>query len=261
MDIKRILFGPPSDPECPISKEDVEWTENKILWIASVVGKEKLLSVRTILPNKEYFPDEYRETEDYGESVFERLMKYMSIDEKSVELAFYSDYVNPANYNIPLHSQTHLGPSGLYMSKDNRYLVAIEYNNLASPIKMIATMAHELGHVLLIGSGMISSEDIDHEPLTDILVIFLGLGVFIANAAFQFKQWNKIMQQGWSASKLGYLPEPMIGYILACYALFHGNSKPHWTKQINYNIRVYMNKSIKYINQTGDTQLKELFST
>jgi len=53
------------------------------------------------------------------------------------------------------------------------------------------------------------------EPLTDLLTVFLGFGVFTANAAFRIEQHQDGRSQGWSARRQGYLSEEEFGYALA----------------------------------------------
>jgi hypothetical protein len=50
----------------------------------------------------------------------------------------------------------------------------VEAANLDDPLAMVATAAHELGHVRRLGHGWLSDEAADHEPLTDLLTVFLG---------------------------------------------------------------------------------------
>jgi hypothetical protein len=77
---------------------------------------------------------------------------------------------------------------------------------------LVATIAHELGHTLLLGDGRISSRREDHEPLTDLLTIFFGIGIFSANAAFDSTQEDQGQYGYMRTTRLGYLTEPMYGY-------------------------------------------------
>src|SRR5688572_23737825 len=65
-------------------------------------------------------------------------------------------------------------------------------------------------------------------PLTDLLTVFFGLGVFTANAAFSFQQWTNTATQGWQTERRGYLGEEEIGYALALFALLRGEHNPAW---------------------------------
>ena len=55
----------------------------------------------------------------------------------------------------------------------------------ADPMALVATIGHELGHERLAGEGRVAGRA-DEEQLTDLLTVYFGLGVFNANAAFQY---------------------------------------------------------------------------
>jgi hypothetical protein len=92
------------------------------------------------------------------------------------------------------------------------------------PMRLIAVVAHELGHQRLLGEGRLDSDRADHEPLTDLAAVHFGMGIFDANAASDFTQGSA----GWRRQTLGYLTEPMDGYALACYTRARGDAGPAW---------------------------------
>ncbi len=83
---------------------------------------------------------------------------------------------------------------------------------------MVATLAHELGHIHLLGHGRISDDVEDHEPLTDLLTVFFGMGIFTANAVMYEQYWENGVLSGWSMGRRGYLGMPVYGYALARFA-------------------------------------------
>ena len=119
----------------------------------------------------------------------------------------------------------------------------------------MATVAHELCHVILLGGGRISREEKDHEQLTDLLTVFLGMGIFTANAAFQFGQWNDAAHHGWQSSRLGYLSQSTFGYALAACAWMRRDDKPPWTPLLSANVKDMFKKTLKYLIKGGDTLL------
>lgn len=79
--------------------------------------------------------------------------------------------------------------------------------------------------------------------MTDLLTIFLGMGIFTANSAARFKQYQDGRRQGWSMQALGYLPEQIHGYALAKFAMERGVEKPDWAKHLCTNVRSYFKQS------------------
>ena len=115
------------------------------------------------------------------------------------------------------------GARGHYRKRRDKFVISLESSQLSNPMTLVATVAHELGHVRLLGEGRIHGGFEDHELLTDLLTVFFGLGVFTANSAFSFRQWSDNSSQGWRTERKGYLTEEMFGYALALFALMRGN--------------------------------------
>lgn len=107
--------------------------------------------------------------------------------------------------------------------------------------------SHELAHVRLLGEERISRDRADQEPLTDLLTVFFGLGIFAANAARDFSQSSS----GWQAQRLGYLTEQMFGYGLGCWATLRAESDPPWAKYLGTNPRTYMKHGLRYLRQNS----------
>ena len=133
-------------------------------------------------------------------------------------------------------------------------IVRIEASKLENPPAVVATAAHEVAHHILVDKRL-PQDTLERECLTDLVPVFLGLGILTANAAFQFFKWQRAHASGWEASRQGYLSEEMYGYALACFAWMRGEENPVWTKHLTLNIRTYLKKSLKYLRRTGDTSL------
>jgi hypothetical protein len=116
----------------------------------------------------------------------------------------------------------------------------------------VATIAHELGHAILLGGGHMDRNMPDHEPMTDLLTVFLGLGIFSANSAARFKQYSEAGCHGWSMQRLGYLPQEMYGYALARFAAERGERKPEWTRHLSTNVRVYFKRSRAWLAKNAN---------
>jgi hypothetical protein len=126
---------------------------------------------------------------------------------------------------------------------------------MEDPMTLVATLAHELGHVILLRPGLVGRDEPDMEPLNDLLTVFLGFGIFTANSAFRFEQFTTNESQGWSSRRLGYLSEELFGYSLARFALERGEKKPEWRTLLSTNAAVYMKKSMAWLEAEGATRL------
>jgi hypothetical protein len=92
------------------------------------------------------------------------------------------------------------------------------------------------------------------QPLTDLLTVFLGMGIFTANATIRDRTWTYGQMTGWSIGRQGYMSQRMYGYALALFALARGEEKPAWAGHLRLDVRSAFNKGLRYVRETGDTQ-------
>jgi len=226
-------------------------------WLIDEFGDEPLRHANVILPTPEFFPDEFSEDESDVRSLLDRVCGYMCVDPERVKLEFFTDESHQLECSLPTYEYSHDGAAGTYRKRRGKFIIAIESSQTNDPMNLVATIAHELGHVRLLGEDRVDPDE-DHEPLTDLLTVFLGMGVFTGNAAFSFTQWTNAFSQGWQAQRRGYLTEEMFGYALALFARVRGEGKPAWSKYLEGNVGAYFKGAHRFLQTTGDTPLKTL---
>jgi len=76
------------------------------------------------------------------------------------------------------------------------------------PSGLVATFAHELGHYLMATAAADPPGGWDlHELHTDLIAVYLGFGIFMANHARSFDHFATVGGSGWQAQWRGYLSE------------------------------------------------------
>jgi Pentapeptide repeats (8 copies) len=228
-------FG--SSPQCPVEPAVQQWIESRMGWLIDQFGIDRLHDAEVILPTEDYFPDDFNSSKEYARVVLERVCNYVEIAPTSVELHFYEDR------NPHLNRRT----AGSYEAVEGKYRIWIEANNLDDPIALVATMAHELAHIHLLGHGRISAETQDHEPLTDLLTVFLGMGVITANSVIREKYWDAGTFSSWSIARQGYLTMPMYGYALALFARARGEHQPSWERHLRGDVLSAFRKARRFL--------------
>jgi len=248
-------------PKTPLVREQQEWIEKSLQWLIKEFGEDYFLSRQTIEPNLSFFPDKYHGTEESVLKVVQRVCSYMDVNPQLIEVDFFTDKEEMASKHQLDGERRSSSAAGLYFSEttsETRKKIAINVSQFKNPTSLVATIAHELGHVILLGGGRISHEEKDHEYLTDLITVFLGLGIFTANSAFQFSQWQSHSHHGWRTSRLGYMSEEMFAYSLAAYAWMRGEANPKWSAHLAMNVGHYFKQSLKYLNKGGQTTLHQL---
>lgn len=216
-------------------------------WLAGRFGESILLDGRVVVPDRTFFPDPVSGTVADLTPLFERVSVYMRLDPDDIHLRFFSEGgMADLGNGLVVMSE---GPSaaGLYRDRMGKPIVSIKISEGVGVAGYIATMAHELAHVHLIGGGHVDADRDDHEPLTDLATVFFGLGVFNANNVISDVQWADVGWSGWAVGKSGYLPEDVFGYAFAVYAWRRGEAKPAWAKYLRPNVRSVFKRGLRYL--------------
>jgi hypothetical protein len=145
--------------------------------------------------------------------------------------------------------------AGTYEEGERKFIVRIDTSGLDDPMGLVGTLAHELAHVRLLGESRIMSEVYDNELLTDLTVVFFGLGIFLANTPrnweCDYTKWPNT-----DLHKPEYMTPPMFGYALAHLAWFRGEEQPAWAKYLHWNARADFKEALRFLVKTRNSSYK-----
>ena len=233
-----------SRPECPVDADTRAWVDHRWRWLEGEFGRDRLRAAPVVLPRPQFFPDPFHGAEDDVRPLLDRVCGYIGLDPDTIELSLYDDQGPVAGH--PFFGGRRDGTAGLYHAEGGRFRVWVEATNLADPLALVATLAHELGHVHLLGHGRVSADEPDHEPLTDLLTVFLGMGVITANAVIREKYWHEGQTSGWSIGRSGYLTMPAFGYALARFAQARDEENPAWASELRPDVRAAFRQAFRF---------------
>jgi hypothetical protein len=242
---------------CPVQEKTRKWIDLVFLWFFKTFGKEKIIEKKIMIPHYNDFPIKYNGSEENALETLRIVASQMDIDSNDITLSFYTEGMIEISSGGVFGSRYFMksyedekGSAGKYIGKgeDGKYHLLLEDKKLKEPENMVATLAHEIAHIKLLGEGRIKE---NNERLTDLTTVIFGLGIFNANSAFQFsKDFSS-----WSTSKQGYLTQMEWGYALALLSYLKKENNPEWTKYLTKNIRSDFNKSISFIMENEDIVL------
>ncbi|WP_433353594.1 hypothetical protein ACQP25_09280 [Microtetraspora malaysiensis] len=213
-------------------------------WLAAEFGRE-VLKQGPVLPTADFFPGSYAGSDADIRALVAQICGYLNVEPSLLVVEIEPDDGEDAMVAALELARKSRSAAGHYRRENGRPVIAIDQRQAARPMALVATIAHELGHVRLLDEQRVTPDRYDHEPLTDLLTVYFGLGIFTANSAFTFSQGD----QGWSHTRLGYLSEQMLGYALACYAHLRGETRPAWARHLDANPRGYLKQSLRYLAQ------------
>jgi hypothetical protein len=242
----------------PITEEQRLWVDDGFRRLERLLGRNRMLNARVIEPTAEDFPEPYSKTPEAAEKLFARVCDYVQVDRRSIEFEIFVDETEELREIIPSwRDDGGTRAAGMYLhghgqdrtAETGRIILAIRSSMMKDPLGLVATLAHELGHVILLGGNLLDRDDPDHEPLTDLVTVFLGMGIFTANSAARFRQFQDDRRIGWSTQRLGYLPERVFGYALAKFSLERGERKPGWSRHLSRNVCSDFKDARKWLEQ------------
>ncbi len=224
---------------CPLDLVDKVWVERRMVWMAQRIGIDRMRNAIVVLPTREFFPDPYTADEGAVRKCMDRICGYMAIDPASVTLEIVADESMP-------------GAVGLYEMGERSH-IRIARSQLDYPPGLLATLAHELAHEILLKGGHLKPEDRDHERVTDLLPAFLGLGILIANPTIHTSTVSDGNMSYFAISKQGYLSSVMFGYALALFAFVRGERRTPWDWHLRRDARLTLRAGLRFLHRHGDS--------
>lgn len=229
----------------PLEKKNIEWINESFNWIRNEFGNEIILNSEIIIPLKDKIPISINPNENYAKELVGFVASKMQINRDLIDIDFYNQSQMELDGNfITQQYEEDKYSTGQYWgkSKNGKYQISLEISQLKNPIALIATIAHELAHIKLLGEKRIKEND---EYLTDLIPIIFGFGIFNANTIFQYQQDSF----GWRTSSQGYLDEKMYGFSLAKFAVFRNDFESDWSKYLTSTVKEEFEKSMIYIKE------------
>lgn len=235
-------------PKLPITSDDKNWVDESFLLLQEILGKEHFNGLITITPTKNFYNWTFKGNEEDAEFILERTKEIMMINDATIKLKYFSDQPIEMSDGTILSTPADINgnwksASGIYKELENEKIIYIEKSQLKNTISLIATMAHELSHYILLGENRIEEND---EYLTDLTAIAYGFGIFLGNSRFQHSKYQNTNFSGWEMSSQGYLPEQIIGYAMA-WLSYNRNENTDYKKFLNKDLEKFFNKSFNYL--------------
>lgn len=234
---------------CPVTEYDRQWLEKSFLLLLDFFGKENTKQRRILTPDQGNFPIVYDGTEGSAYETMKIVATQMEVPFEKISLVYYEDRISEISKGGHLGGKLYLGSeeghkqsAGLYwgLTEDGNYEIGVNRLKLSDPEGLVATLAHEIGHIKLLGENRIAT---NNEFLTELTTVIFGLGIFNANGAF--RTYKDFHSHGWSAQ--GYLTQMQWGYALALIAHIRGEKSPEWINHLTPNIKGDFLKGQRFI--------------
>ncbi|HTJ12294.1 MAG TPA: hypothetical protein VL547_09725 [Dinghuibacter sp.] len=217
---------------CPVNEIDRRWLESAIKLLLGFFGSDR----RVLIPHHTDFPIQYDRSDQSANKTMRIVAGQMEVDPDSIQVQFFEDEKRKLDAGSFFGDEVFL-EGGKYalghyggQTVEGQYEIWLNRSLLTQPESMVATLAHEIAHIKLLGEERMDKTD---EHLTDLTTVVFGLGVFNANAAFQIIK--TATSHGWR--KKGYLTQMQWGYALALFAHVRHEQTPAWIDHLTRSIK------------------------
>jgi hypothetical protein len=208
-------------PRLPVDADEFDWILACFRWFDDEfdASRRYLGNPRLVMPDADTFPPSPTRGHARAAELFEIVRRRAGMIDWDCDLI-------PGEAERGTRVSTGLGlrhlgdapPLGTFAFANGRYRISYNPSLLERPASLIATFAHELAHYLLHTARTPPPGGRDlQEHATDLAAVYLGFGLFLANSAQTFRQFEGFGEYGWEMRRQGYLGEPALTTALALF--------------------------------------------
>jgi len=222
----------------PIAPKEKAWTEFRMAWLAEKFGMSRLLETPTLSPEYDGMPH----VSNYEEAqlLLDFLRTWMKLDAAYVQLQVHGHVVAPDSI-------------GTYEPEGDPTVVMIHEQDFEHRNVLVAAMAVGLARQAIAERGLQAELATDGGWTVELLPVFLGLGLFPANATVKDAYFDTGSWSSWSVSRRGNLPSRLFGYALALRAMVRGDTSTEWSASLRPDAQVSFEEGLRYLEKTKDT--------
>jgi len=212
--LRHLIGGGPLIPA-----DEAAWQLACFDWLLrGTGGYGRFRNALLVLPTDEFFPQRGLHPGALEHALFRQIKEHAGMSSWKCALEAQSADPNPRVAPTVIMRGHPRSPLGTFRRDKERAVITYRPGSVKDPMSFVATLAHELGHFLI-------SEIREPPPggpenlelATDMAAVFLGFGVFLANSAFSFSQFQGDGTQGWSVRGRGYLSQSQALHALAIF--------------------------------------------
>ncbi len=236
-----------------LDPDDEEWQIETWKWFLDKFGGiPDLKHSSLVLPTRQYFPPTDKTGHERAEFIFECVKHLARMPDWPCRLV-----AQPRRAELRVGDITTLkpithAPAGTFGFEGNEVVITYQPADIDNPGVLIATLAHELAHYLLLRwrTDIPGGDDV-HELTTDLLTVYMGFGVFGASTAFNFSQHQDVMSQGWQWSRHGYLNERAWVFGQAVFLELRGETAETVKPFLKAHLYSDLTEAIRYLRRRG----------
>ncbi|MBI1900344.1 MAG: HEAT repeat domain-containing protein [Planctomycetia bacterium] len=230
-------------PSCPLNTWEKTWTETRMRWLADRLGIARLRSAEVVLPTPQFFPDPYAGSEADMRRLMARVAGYMGVEARRLQLEILDDLAEEEGDPTQNENADEAPPETIRVTR----------SQTSDPEQLVAALAREMAHELLLAGGHVTQDLPDHALIADLAPVYLGVGIFAANSVLREDHYRLGRRSWWTMRRQGHLPARIFGYAMALFAFARGEEGPPWAGHLRLDAASALRDGLRFLRRTGDT--------
>ncbi len=235
-----------------LDESSVSWLFETFLWATKYLDKDVFYhKTLLVLPSNEFFPGHSNNAADMAQLMFDKVREYAQLQHWPTRL-LAQDSCQLEQAVLPYIKGQLRGSGAIDQSSQNEQYFAIAYNpaQVKDPQAMISHFAQTLAYyLLLISPDKPQYAEQNLAQLSEVVGVFMGFGIFLANSAFNYKNITCGSCRTASTDRNSYLSQYDITYALAIFCVLKGIEKKQVLSSLKSTLRSFFKKAYKEVKK------------
>jgi hypothetical protein len=233
-----------------------DWIHAVFAWALREQGREIFFGgTDLVLPTPEFFPGRADNPHAMAQMIFESVRRHAGLNHWPCRLLAPGEFA-PQNYPpqaLPPPKRS-MGDTEIPAAPGGtRALFHYVPEMVGNPEALIASYAQEFGHHLATSASQLApagEENWGH--VTELLGVFMGFGIMLANTAFNVQVNSCGSCQGPATERPGFLGRAEIAYALALFCRLKGIPARRAKTHLSSALRPYFRRALRDIDRKTD---------
>jgi hypothetical protein len=233
-----------------------DWIHAVFSWALREQGREVFLNgTDLVLPTSEFFPGRADNAYAMAQMIFESVRRHAGLNHWPCRLLSPGELApQPYPPQVPPTPKRVMGDASLPTApRGTPALVRYAPELVGNPEALIASYAQAFAHHLAASaSEPPPAGDENWGHVTELLGVFMGFGIMLANTAFNVRVNSCGSCQGPVAERTGFLGRAEIAYALALFCRLKGIPARHAKTHLSSALRTYFRRALQDVDRKPD---------
>jgi hypothetical protein len=245
--VETVLFNLFRRPREVLDEASIAWQFELFSWALREFDSALFFqSTLLVTPTNEHFPGRVDSVEGMANLILEQVKQYAHLGHWPCRLVTQDMYDPTHQGRVAIPGAVRSGGDVLPPDTEAQLIIAYDPNQVGNPEALIGSLAHTLAHYLATMAKEPPPGGSENWPhACEILTVFLGFGLMMANSAFSFRRGGCGSCGAASAARENYLSQYDLTYALAIFSVLKLLPEKQVTRHLKKSLRGYFKEAMR----------------